>query len=192
LKDANVLSRKKALAWFGTADPAHPRREEVAAALGGLVKDGDIFTKQAAVAPLCRWGSRQEVPVLLAVLKERMLSIPNKTLIITTLGKWGDERALPVLGEFLAGALISDGDAAADALVQFGPRGEAEALKHLGSSQLAVKARVCRVLKEVGTRASLEPLQHEITRADRDKYPGHETVAADCQAALKTIQEREK
>jgi RNA polymerase sigma factor (sigma-70 family) len=192
LKDANVLARKKALAWFGTADPGHARREEAAAALAALVKDGDVFARQEALAPLCRWGSRQDVPVLLAVLKEPMLSIPNKTLVLATLGKWGDERALPVLGEFLAGGFIGDGDAAADALIQFGPRGEAEALRHLGSNQLAVKARVCRVLKEVGTRASLKPLQDEIDRADREKYPGHETVAASCQAVLKKIQEREK
>jgi RNA polymerase sigma factor (sigma-70 family) len=192
LKDANALSRKKALAWFGTADPAHPRRAEAAEALAAMVKDGDVFARQAAIGPLCRWGSRREVPVLLAALKETMLGIPNKTLVLATLGKWGDERALPVLGEFLAGALISDGDAAADALVQFGPAGEAEALKHLGSNQLAVKGRVCRVLKEVGTRASLKPLQDEVDRAGREKYPGHETVAANCQAALKQIQEREK
>jgi HEAT repeat protein len=192
LKDSNVLGRKKALAWFGTADPAHPRRAEAAAALAALVKDGDVFVKQAALPPLCRWGSRQDVPVLLAVLKERMLGIPNKTLVLATLGKWSDERALPVLGEFLAGVLIGDGDAAADALVQFGPRAEAEALKHLGSNQLAVKGRVCRVLGEIGTRASVKPLQDEIDRADREKYPGHETVAANCRAALKQIQERDK
>jgi RNA polymerase sigma factor (sigma-70 family) len=190
LTDRNALARKKALAWFDTADPTHPRREEAARALAGLVKGGDLFARQGAIAALCRWGSRQDVPVLLDALKETMLGIPNNTLIIKTLGKWGDERALPVLGELLATGSPFESDAAVEALVQLGPRGEAEALKHLDSNRLQTKEQVCRVLKEAGTRASLKPLQAEIDRANREQYPGYQTVVTSCQAALKKLQER--
>ena len=192
LKDNNPFARKKAVAWFAAADPAHPRRAEAAKVLTAMYKDGDIFAKQAAVPVLCRWGSRKDVPLLLGALDEKMLGAPNRTLIINALGALGDEQALPVLGDLLANGFFTESDAAAAALVQFGPKAEEEALKRLDAAAPTAKVRVCKVLGEVGGKEGLKALQAEIDKARRDKTPGYEGVVESCQAAMKKIQERDQ
>ncbi len=192
LKDKNVFGKKKAIDYFATADAAHPRKEEAAKALAALYTDGDIFDKQATLKPLCRWGGRPQVPLLIDSLKEKMVGVPSHELVIKTLGALGDERAIPALGEMLANGFLPESDTAVAALVKFGPKGEEEALKHIDGDRPYVKTQVCEVLKEVGGKDSVKPLQDEIDKANREQYKGYEGVVESCKAALKKVQERTK
>ncbi len=48
------------------------------------------------------------------------------------------------------------------------------------------------MLKAVGGKNRVKPLQGEMDRAESEKYPGFESVVDGCEKALKQIRERDK
>jgi RNA polymerase sigma factor (sigma-70 family) len=188
LKDSNLFSRRKALEWFAAADADHPRRAEAAREMGRLLKDGGPFDKQDAAKALASWATRKETPILMDTLKEERLAIGVKPAIMRALGRLKDDRAIPVLAEMLADPF--ENKEAVTALIAIGPAAEDEVLRSLEHEQFMARVAACKVLSEIGTQKSLEPLQLTLSQANRQMYGGYRDVAAAAKAAIAAIRAR--
>jgi HEAT repeat protein len=188
LKDDNVFGRLKGLKWFAKADPDHPRRAEAAKELARRLGEGNVSEKREAATALAQWATRDEVPVLIDVLKEKSLGIGTRPAAMKALARLRDERAAAPLAEMLASPFESK--EAVKALVAIGPLVEGEVLPYLEHTNYTAKAAACQVLKEVGTRKSLPPLEKALAKATREMYGGYRDVSEAARAAIKAIKAR--
>ena len=188
LKDDKQFARVKGLKWFVTADPDHPRRAEAARDIARLLQEGGVFEKKEAAAALAKWATRDEVPALVEVIREKSLSIGTRPAAMKALARLRDERATVPLAEMLASPFESK--EAVQALVAIGPLVEGEVLPYLEHDRYTAKAAACQVLKEVGTRKSLAPLEKALAKATREMYGGFRDVAEAARAAIKAIKAR--
>jgi HEAT repeat protein len=188
LNDDKVFGRLKGLKWFAKADPDHPRRAEAARDIARLMQEGGVSEKREAAAALAKWATRDEVPALLDILKEKTQSIGTRPAAMKALARLRDERATATLAEMLASPFESK--EAVAALVAIGPLVEGEVLPYLEHDRYTAKAAACQVLKEVGTRKSLPPLEKTLAKATREMYGGYRDVAEAARAAIKTIKAR--
>jgi RNA polymerase sigma factor (sigma-70 family) len=188
LKDDNLSHRRKALQWFASADADHPRRAEAAREMGRLLKDGGPFDKQDASRALASWATKKEVPALIEVLQEERLPIGVKSSIMKALARLKDDRAISVLAEKLADPF--ENKEAIHGLIAIGQAAEEEVLKYLEHDSYQARVAACKVLKEIGTKKSVAPLQTAVTRAAREMYGGYRDVAAAGKAALDAIRTR--
>jgi HEAT repeat protein len=186
LKDSNGFGRRKALAWFASAKPDHPRRPEAARELAGLLENGDALDKEPAAKALAVWAMTEEVPALIRVLRREKLGVFRK-YIVQALGQIKDKRAVPVLVEQLGQPF--DGGESEKALIAFGPSVEDDVAKALNQKDFRERAAACRVLGEVGTVKSLPALKAALAKAQRERGTGPE-VAKAAENAIAAIESR--
>ena len=77
-------------------------------------------------------------------------------------------------------------------LAATGPIAEDEMLGTLDDPSYQAKANVCKVLAEVGTRRSLEPLQKVQAGAQKSMYAGWRDVEESAREAIKSIEQRKR
>jgi RNA polymerase sigma factor (sigma-70 family) len=188
LKDTNVFGRRKALQWFAAADAEHPKRAEAAREMAHLLKEGGPFDKQDAAKALAAWATKKETPILIETLKGERLGIGVKPAIMRALGRIKDDRAIPVLAEMLADPF--ENKEAVAGLIAIGPAAEDEVLRYLEHDQFTARVAACKVLKEIGTTKSLDPLRQTVATATRQMYAGFRDVAAAGKAAIDAIRAR--
>jgi HEAT repeat protein len=188
LKDDNQFSRVKGLKWFASADPDHPRQAEAAREMARRMQEGNVFEKREAATALAKWATRDEVAALIEILREKSAGIGTRPAAMKALARLRDERAAAPLAEMLASPFESK--EAVKALVAIGPLAEAEVLPYLEHERYQAKTAACEVLKEVGTRKSLQPLEKALAKATRTMYGGFRDVAEAARAAIKAIKAR--
>ncbi len=169
LKARNAFRRADAARHLKDMRPDQ-RRAEVATALEAVLNDPEWFVRDEAIAALGVWGSGENVPALLRVMNHW----ENRREAMLALGRLKDARA----AEALAGRLeeLADMHTAAEALIAMGPVAEPAVLKRLNHNHHMVRSEVCRILKEIGTGASLPALRTVV--AENDFFVSGEAKAA--------------
>jgi S1-C subfamily serine protease/HEAT repeat protein len=159
------------------------RRAKVIKALVALAADGQGSNASPALDALEKWGDASCVPALLALLKSGDRFAHDS--VVTVLGAIGDERAARPLAELMA---AEDFPYQYErALIALGPAAEAAVIPLLANPNKDVRRSACNVLEEVGSRASIEPL-NALLDEQRGEF-GLLTSAA--QRALGEIRSRE-
>jgi uncharacterized protein len=177
MKDADRFVRGRAADALARLQPNHAKRSEVAGALEKMLQDAEDYPRQAAVRALAVWGTKEQVATLLELLKTA--SLPDKNKIIVLLGEFRDERAIKPLAELLKEA--SSRRAAADALKNFGSKAEDDVIPMLRDARFPTKQSACEVLKVIGTKKSIAPLEE----ATKDKSPATVRSAKEALEAVK-------
>lgn len=178
LSALDLFVRGRAADALARMKPDHPKRTEVARALEKLLHDPEAYPRQAAGRALSVWATRENVAALIDLLKEPS---SDKTEIIRLLGEFKDDRAIKPLADALRANTLRL--AAVDALKNFGPKAEDEVILVLDDRRFYAKQSACEVLKAIGTRKSLAPL--EAVSKDRNR-----TTARIAQDALEAVRAR--
>jgi hypothetical protein len=131
----------------------------VSRALEPLLADPDYKKKMAAAQAMSKWGTEQNVPELVKLLKKGDEGgvVDFRVAVAKALGAIGDPRGIAPVAKRLS----DNWDRARgviQALAAFGPQAESETLKYLDPSDHRTAEGACMVLKEIGTEASLPEL----------------------------------
>jgi HEAT repeat protein len=136
------------------------RQAEVARALEGKLPERDVFTRKEAIKALAIWGDSESVPALMTMLGHDDVFTRHEA--IQALARIRDERAIEPITERLVE--LADRMAAKEALQDFGKAAEPAVLKLLQHPDLFVRNEACKVLKAIGTQASI-PALRQVVRA---------------------------
>lgn len=158
------------------------RREEIAKALEAVALEKDFWSQRAAIAALNLWAGPENAPGLIKLLDA--VDWPVRNTISPILGRLKDPAAAPALAKLLPG--LGERGPASAALKAIGPPAEKAVIPFLTHKDAWAASEACHILKEIGTEASVAPLQ-ELLKGKPDFMVG---PAAN--AALKAIQERKK
>ncbi len=191
LKDKSPLAQNKGYKYFNTADADHPRRAEAAKLLASIWKDGERADRMKSTKAAIRWATREQVPVLHEMFKDKLTMTANRPAVVKTLTKFKDERSIPVLAEQLSdGFAVLEEQVYIDAFEAFGSAAEDAVLKNFDQETIPNRLFVCAVLQSIGTKKSLKPLLGLIDTAEKEKYQGHEAVIVAARQAMKKIEQR--
>jgi HEAT repeats len=131
------------------------RRAEVVKILEGMLTDSDQFTRANAVELLGKWGSKDEVPLVIGMLKDQQVVVRGKA--IEVLGNFKDPRAIEPIADRLVD--FFDRGPATKVLKEFGPAAEPALIARLGHKDKDVKVEACRLLKVIGSKQCVPALQ---------------------------------
>jgi HEAT repeat protein len=178
----------------------HARRAEVARALEPLLTDDDPQVRLAGVRALAVWGTKENVPALVNVLKDDNPSNAEaRRLAMETLGKLHDDRAAGVLAQRLANNF--DRPHASRALQDIGPAAEKAVVQYYFHPDAGTQQEARQLLRSYGTRddvivdQAIEDLQARepgrrqavaewLTQANPDQNPRRAEVARALEAFL--------
>jgi HEAT repeat protein len=157
---------------------------QVSRALNRLLgKEPKFGDHQLAAQALQRWGTEDNVEPLLAALRSREeWDRAPRIELCRALGEIGDDRAIVPVASQLENAFVRM-NGLEKVLIRFGAKAEPEVLKHIQSGDVFTRRAVCDVLKEIGSTASIEPLEN----AAKD-FP----VKRNAEAALAAVKARVK
>jgi hypothetical protein len=184
LKSSNAFHRKDAAERLTQADPKESR-EQVTKALEPLLEDPDHFTRQAGIKAMGMWGTKDSVPPLLKLLKHP--DVFTRRSAIEALGNLKDERAAVPVAECLLDS--NTRGEAGKALEAIGPKAEKEVIKFLKHDNIFLRANACGILKIIGTKESIKPLQQILRNPD---IHNQTHVAPTAREALLAIKGREQ
>lgn len=154
------------------------RRGDVASALASLATtSADQAIRDAAARSLVAWVGPEQLPALQQMLTDEHFVVRWEAL--KALGNLGTAEA----AEAALAALNSDAANVARALRAIGPPAEPAAIQMLGHPERNVRVEACRLLGEIGSRASVAPLQ----QAMRDP---NNLVQIQARQALNAISQR--
>ncbi len=139
------------------------RQSEVEALLVDLLESKQYLTVRSSLDTLSRWGTSNCVPAVIAQLKHSMFPVVQSA--VKTLSVLGDERAVAPLLETLRTNRLAMHDAKG-ALAKLGSSVEEPVIAMLFEKDLQVFHAACDILKEVGGKASVEPLEALATGKD--------------------------
>jgi ribosomal protein S27E len=150
---AEDISRRKAAVQRLKVMRPNDYRREVVKVLEPMLHDKDLELRQEAIRALGQWGGADAVPSLLALLGEENPAIYRP--LIDTLAVLKDPRAAePLARRWFA----REPEAVSAALIAIGPAAEGAMLEQLSQPSIPLRIAACRVLRKIGTRASLGPL----------------------------------
>lgn len=174
LKARDSFRCRSAAEALARATPVEERREEVVRELLTLVEDRDGFTRHAGAKALRVWGSADLLETWIKLLDDESFVVRWEA--IAALGEMPDPRG----AEAVAARLKADKLKASKALIQMGAVAEPAVLGCLGDPEWTVRMEAARILKQIGTKASVPVLQ----RALRDE---NGLVRMSAQDALRTL-----
>ncbi len=182
LKGSNRFQRQSVVRQLANIEPSQ-RRAEVASSLEALARESDLFVRMEAIKALAVWGTKEQVPLLLQVLQEKS---PHSTLTrlraLEALAQIKDEQTAEAVAECLIDLGLRA--QAARALLALGSKAEKVVLKYLTNQDRFVRWEVCKLLKEIGTSASVPALDQLL----RNPAPENEWA----REALEAIARRRK
>lgn len=158
------------------------RRAEIAKALEDVALGKDFWAQRPAIGALAVWAGPENVPGLIKLLES--VDWPVRNTITPILGRLKDPAAAPALAKLLPG--LGERGPASAALKAIGPPAEKAVIPFLTHKDAWAAKEACHILQEIGTEASIAPLQ-ELLKGKPDFMVG---PAAN--NALKAIQERKK
>jgi predicted Zn finger-like uncharacterized protein len=164
LKAVEGETRHLAAEWLSKAKVDANRQKEVALGLDPLLTDGHAPARASAVKALVGWATADNVPSLLRLLQSDRRNIGNRDRALEILGNIRDERATAPVAALLTD-FFSRGPAS-QCLIAMGPVAEKEVIPYLTSADGGVRREACKILGEIGTRKSLQPLD-QAGRRDR-------------------------
>ena len=156
LKSPDGETRRNALRSINGLEIEAPSNELVNL-VAAMVADSDTFVRMTAANFLGTYGTTNQVPVLLKLLKDSDWS--TRQPAIKALGKLKDERAIQPLADLLARSGTMYGSDVSSALINFGPPAEKAAIGLLNERNAETQRVACTILQQIGTGESLEALQ---------------------------------
>jgi HEAT repeat protein len=135
---------------------------------------------EAAAKELARIAGQESVPILVKALDSRLPGVRDHCL--AGLERLRSPKSARVVARLLADR---DGEQAVRVLQAIGAPAEAEVRPYLRHAGHSVRLRACRVLEEIGTRASLPDLRSR-------KEDENAEVRTAASTALRAIESREK
>jgi len=184
LQSGDPTRQLMAVNWLARANVDAARQPEIAKALERLLTDPDKNLQNAAMKALVIWATTDNVTAIITVVQNDEFSPQaNETrhLGMATLGRLKDERGVAPVAQRLSN--IHDRSSASKALIAMGPIAEKEVAKYLENSDAGTQREACRILKAIGTKASIPPLEAASKNRNR-------TTASAAKDALQTIQKR--
>ena len=156
LKSPELETRRAALRQLNGREVTAPT-DEFTALIGSLALDSDMFTRMTASTYLGVHATTNEVPVLLKLLKDSDWS--SRQNATKALGRLKDARAIQPLADLIARNGNSFGQDTSSALINIGAPAEKAVLGLLNERNAETQRQACTILQQIGTDASLEPLQ---------------------------------
>jgi serine/threonine protein kinase len=174
IQGANAGQANLAASRLQHAIPLEEKRDAVLKVLETLLKDKDQFRRKQAVEGFANWAREESIPLLIQTLEDPALLV--KLAVIDTLGKLKDGRAAEPLAKLVSqpGPRVQ----AANALQMLGVKAEPAVLGLLTNSDPDVRKEACRLLKDVGTIASLPALDAASEDAERNVANSAKEAAA--------------
>lgn len=155
LKGNDVVLRREALNWFIKAPVENGKRPEVAQVLQARLQDPDAGTRELAIKALVVWGGKEDAAALFKMADDSSTAVRH--LAIDVLSKMKDQRAAGAIAQRVPSPL--DRDHASKALQAMGAMAEPDVINLLNHQDRLVRLEACKILRVIGTRASLAPLQ---------------------------------
>ncbi len=164
LKSPELETRRAAIRQFNGVEVESPSAE-LLDLVAGQALDSDSFVRMTAANFLGSYGTTNEVPALLKLLKDSDWSVRQPAL--KALGRLKDERAIQPLADLVARSGNSYGQDASSALINFGAPAEKAVLGLLNERSADTQRQACNILQQIGTGDSLEPLQKLVGDSDQ-------------------------
>jgi hypothetical protein len=159
LKAEDPAKKLDAADRLANAEPNDKRRGDVSRLLEPLLdpKEMNEALRRSGTRALGVWADAQSVPIL----KERMgpdeKDILVKALAVAVIGHIKEGNAADLVAAALADLLLRH--YAAQSLRAMGPGAEKAVLKMLEHPDAAVRAEACKILADIGTKASVPALE---------------------------------
>lgn len=141
------------------AEPATP---EVLEAMSSMLTNQDSSVRIAAAKVIADQGTAEQVPLLIKLLKSTDYSARNTAL--QGLGRIKDPRAAEPLVDLIATG--QDTYTTVEALKKIGPTAEDAVLTLLKEKHLETQRHGCNILRQIGTKKSLDPLRELMLSTD--------------------------
>jgi HEAT repeat protein len=143
-----------ALSMLATAPVDEARRAEVDAALAAAMSSPTFPFSHAYLSAACkRWYGAKVLACMTAQLASES-SVGNKKAAITVLGNTGDARHTAMICRWIS----KEPETVVPAIVQIGPAAEDEVIKLLSDKDTTTRLNATRILQQIGTSKSLQPL----------------------------------
>ncbi|HMP16398.1 MAG TPA: hypothetical protein PKD72_05205 [Gemmatales bacterium] len=159
------------------------RQAEVAAVIEILAADTklDNTIREQAIKLIPTWSGKESADLLIKLLDD------NAAIIrLAAIDALVDSKASSAASVLVTKWDKLDTDRISRALIRFGPEAEAVVLPYLNNNNsIAIRAEVCRVLKEIGTNTAMKPLLDVINTKDQSPV-----VANAAREAMKAILDR--
>ncbi len=183
LKSPDARVRKGAVDRLAKMYAPHPKlRADVAKLLEPLLTDKDFWTRQSACQALSIWAGPENIKGLIAAIE--LEDVMTRRAAMPVLTRFKDPAAAPAIAKLLLG--LGERGEASKALKAIGPAAEKAVIPYLTNKDPWVAAEACHILKDIGTKESIAPLESVL-----ENKP-HFIVAPAAKAALAAIQTRTK
>jgi hypothetical protein len=163
LKSDDASTRREAMRRLNSGMPKEIS-SDLLDAVAGLLSESDSFTRQQAATFFADNSGKDQVPVLVKLLKDSNFSVRQSA--VRALGRLKDVRAAAPLAELIASGQPEAHDAG-DALIKIGADAESAALQLLDEKNLETRRRACEILAQIGTQKSIEPLKNVMLSPDQ-------------------------
>jgi hypothetical protein len=164
LQSGDLEVRRAAIRQLNGVEVTAPSPELVEA-VAAVAMDADSFTRMTAANFLGTHATTNQVPVLLKLMKDSDWS--SRQPAVKALGRLKDERAIQPLADLVARGGNMYGQDASTALINIGAPAEKAVLGLLNERNADTLRQACTILQQIGTEASLEPLQKLIGDSDQ-------------------------
>jgi hypothetical protein len=170
LKAADGFRRRGALDKLAKAEPK-TRRDEVLRALDPVFGDSDGGLRTVVVKVAALWGPKECVTALLKLLKDDWPFV--RMAVLEAFGQLKDERTVEAVAE----CVPKDRGPASAALRAMGSMAEKAVIKLLRHEDWGVQLEACNILKDIGTKESIAPLE-EAAAQDKGQLVKNASKAA--------------
>lgn len=152
LKARDSFKARSAADTLAKQAPVEARRDEVVQTLLTLTNDRDGFTRNAGAAALAVWGSAKELDTWLQLLEDESFTV--RWTAMAALGDLKDSKG----AEAVARRFRADKIKATESLIKMGSVAETAVQPFLKDVEWSVRMDGCKILKSIGTKASLPML----------------------------------
>jgi len=134
------------------------RRKEIVSALITVAKSSDPWAPNEATKALATWATKDNVPELVKLLQEKssFSDIRIRKELLPMLGSLPDARSADAVAGFLTD--FHSRSEASNALKRMGSVAEKPVAKFLVNQDQWVRQEACKILKDIGTKNSLNTL----------------------------------
>jgi LSD1 subclass zinc finger protein len=152
IKSSNGVKRHFALDKLARAEPKG-HSDEVLKALEPLFGDSNFGIRTSAAKAAAVWAPKESVPALLKLLNDDNPAV--RWAVLDAFGKLKDERTVDGVAE----CVPRDRGMATLALKAMGSMAEKPVAKLLKHQDWGIRLEACNILKEIGTKESVAPLE---------------------------------
>jgi len=156
LTSPDLETRRAALRQLNGANVESPSNDMIEV-VATMATDSDSFVRMTVANFLGSYGTTNQVPALLKLMKDSDWS--SRQPAVKALGRLRDERAIQPLADLIARGGSMYGSDASAALINIGAPAEPAVSALLNERNADTQRQACNILQQIGTAASLDALQ---------------------------------